>query len=427
MSSTVLNKPAAEPKKTSSTAKPKQPRATGEASGNPAVTALNKLGLSIFQQAAEHLDHNVLLCPAAVTASLLTTLGCAEAETHLQFLELMVKEGGKLEHLQAAVFGVFEALEKDKANAEAALIYRMFVSRHLELSAECEEMLKTQLRCCADRVSFRSSTPEDIAYAVNGSFADGSPLIGEVLAPQAVDATASLLVASAFHYRGLREPPFTRSPEELSFKPTATTQVSLEFQQGAGSFMYGEIGDTEATKVLELPYRGGAVSLLLLLPDRARLLKDLIVQLTPAFLSRVAGCLKPKRVRVEIPHAKIEARYTLNTTLIRAGVKQAFMPSADFTHLVPNGGVRLGDLLHKATLVLDEGRPAATDKEQQDAVATSAAPLGPDDVEFELTRPFIFVLRNTSDGCILLLGVVRDLKKMQSQPATDGPVGVGVQ
>ncbi|KAH8028449.1 hypothetical protein HPB51_016900 [Rhipicephalus microplus] len=365
-------------------------------------------------------------------------------------------------------------------------------------------MLKTQLRCRADRVSFRSSTPDDIAYAVNGSFADGSPLIGEVLAPQAVDTTASLLVASAFHYRGLREPPFTCSPEELSFKPTATTQVSLEFQQGAGSFMYGEIGNTEATKVLELPYRGGAVSLLLLLPDRARLLKDLIVQLTPAFLSRVAGCLKPKRVRVEMPHAKIEAsfgspefqpaiiyrfvhdpgntpsvgvsgnqerdsaglsscrrvhsynnstvkhfhkgirqtrrrrpirfrcnvtscRYTLNTTLIRAGVKQAFMPSADFTHLVPNGGVRLGDLLHKATLVLDEGRPAATDKEQQDAVATSAATLGPDDVEFELTRPFIFVLRNTSDGCILLLGVVRDLKKMQSQPATDGPVGVGVQ
>ncbi|KAL1448745.1 hypothetical protein MTO96_028177 [Rhipicephalus appendiculatus] len=397
MSSTVLGKPAAGPKQTSSTAKSQQPQATREATSNPAVTALNKLGLSLFQQAAQHLDHNVLLCPAAVTASLLTTLGCAETETHLQFLELLVKEGGQ-------------------ARAPAGgRVRRLRRPREGQGQRRSRPHLQTQLRCCVDRVSFHTSSPEDIAYAVNGSFADGSPLIGEVLTPQAVDTTTNLLVASAFHYRGLLEPPFRRSPEELSFKPTATTQVSLEFAQGAGSFMYGEIGDTEATKVLELPYRGGAVSLLLLLPDRARLLKDLMDQLTPAFLARVDGCLKPKKVRVEIPQAKIEARYTLNMALIHAGVKQAFMPSADFTYLVPGGGVRLGDLLHKATLVLDEGRPAATDKpsdEEQDAAATSA-PVGPDDVEFELTRPFIFVLRNTSDGCILLLGVVRDLKRMQ--------------
>ncbi|XP_049267121.1 ovalbumin-like [Rhipicephalus sanguineus] len=309
MSSTVIEKPAVEPRRTTSDTTTQLQHATKEASGNPVVTALNKLGLYLFQKAAEHLDHNVLLCPAAVTASLLTTLGCAEAETHLQFLELLVKEGGKLEHLQAAVFAVFDTLEKDKANAEAALIYRMFVSRHVMLNETCEELLKTQLRCCVDRVSFHTSTPEDIAYAVNGSFADGSPLIGEVLAPEAVDITTNLLVASAFHYRGILEPPFTRNTEARSFKPTVTTEVSLEFEQGAGSFMYGEIGDTVSTKVLELPYRGGAVSLLLLLPDRARLLKDLLAQLTPAFLARVAGCLKPKKVHVKFPHATIEARY----------------------------------------------------------------------------------------------------------------------
>ncbi|KAH6926407.1 hypothetical protein HPB50_018114 [Hyalomma asiaticum] len=414
MSSTVLNQPATD---TASATRVQQQQASKDAHSSQAIIALNKLGLSLFRQVAEHLDHNVLLCPAAVTSSLLAAQACAEGETHLQLLELLVKEGGKVEQLQAAVQSVFEEMEKDKANSEAALTYRMFVSRAVEMNEACEAQLRSQLRCVVDRVSFHVTSAEDVAFAVNGSFADASPLIGEVLAPEAVDPSVKILLASAFYYRGILQPPFTRNPAERHFKSKSATGVPLEFERGAGTFMHAEVEDPVAVKVLELPYRGGATSLLLLLPDRVRLVKDLVAQLTPAVLAKLAGSLKPRNVRVEMPLAKIEARYTLNTTLIHAGVKQAFMPSADFTNLVPAGEVRLGDMLHKATLVLDEGRPTATrplaklsDTEKLDVDRSASVP--PAEVQFELTRPFIFVLRNTHNGCILLVGVVNDLKKM---------------
>nr|XP_050037089.2 ovalbumin-related protein X-like [Dermacentor andersoni] len=420
MSGTALGQPPVETKKTVSGARVQQLQATREATGgSAAVQALNNLGLALFQQVADHLDnHNALLCPAAVAASLLASQACAGGETRQQLVELLVKAGGKLEHLQEATVSALEALEGDTANAEAALAYRMFVSRNLDVSEDCQEELKSQLRCAVHRVSFHASSPEEVADAVNSAFADGSPLIGEVLAPDAVDPTTKMVVASAFHYRGLLEPPFQRNPTERRFKPNLTTELLLEFERSAGRFMHAEIEDPVAAKVLELPYRGGAASLLLLLPDRARRLNDLRQQLTPAFLAKLSGCLKPKHVRVELPLVRIEARYSLNTTLIRAGVKQAFMPSAEFTKLAPGAEVRLGDLLHKATLVLDEGRPVPTlpvDKlgeEEKLQLARSPSVL-PADVQFELTRPFLFVLRRTGDGCILLVGVVRDLKKLR--------------
>lgn len=418
MSSTVIEKPAVEPRRTSSATTTQLQHATKEASGNPVVTALNKLGLYLFQKEAKRVEHNVLLCPAAVTASLMVAQACAQGDTHRQMVDLLVNEGGELDHLEEAVTSALKALEKDKANAESALLYRLFVSRHVELNKGCEDLLASQLGCSVDRVSFHTSSHEDIAFAVNGSFADGSPLVGEVLPTAAVDTTTNLLMASAFHFRGLLEPPFTRNPEPRAFKTSLTTEEMMEFESSAGTFMYGEIGDPVSAKVLELPYRGGAVSLLFLLPDKVRQIKDLLDQLSPAFLDKVAGCLKTKKVHVEIPHARIESRYPLNTTLINSGVKLAFLPTADFTQLVSDGEVHLNNLLHKSTLVLDEGLPAATRpfdelSEEERQKVTTAAPVGPGDVQFELTRPFIFVLRSTGDGGILLLGVVRDLKKMK--------------
>ncbi|KAL1448744.1 hypothetical protein MTO96_028176 [Rhipicephalus appendiculatus] len=372
MSSTLLHKPAAEPRRTASGTKTQLQHATREASGKPAVTAINKLGLALFQREAGRVEHNVLLCPAAVTASLMVAQACAQGDTHRQMVDLLVNEGGELDHLEEGVTATLKALEKDKADAEAALVYRLFVSRHVELNKGCEDLLNSQLGCPVDRVSFHTSSQEDIAFAVNGSFADGSPLIGE----------------------GLLEPPFRRNAEPRAFKTSLTTEEMMEFESCLGTFMYGEMADP------------------------VRQIRDLLEHLTQPFLARVAGCLKPKKVHVEMPHARIESRYPLNTTLINSGVKLAFLPTADFTQLVSDGEVHMNNLVHKSTLVLDEGLAAATrpfdelSDEERDRV-TSAAPVGPGDVQFELTRPFVLVLRSTRDGRILLLGVVRDLKQMK--------------
>ncbi|KAH8028448.1 hypothetical protein HPB51_016899 [Rhipicephalus microplus] len=418
MSSTALHRPAAGPRRSHSATRTQLQHPTRETSGNPAITALNKLGLALFRREAGRVEHNVLLCPAAVTASLMAAQASAQGDTHRQLFNLLVQEGGELDHLEEAVTAALKALEKDKANAEAALVYRLFVSRQVELNKGCEDLLKSQLGCSVERLSFHTSSQEDIAFAVNRSFADGSPLIGEVLPTAAVDTKTNLLLISAFHFRGLLEPPFRRNAEPRPFKTSLTAEELMEFQSSVGNFMYGEMTDPVSTKVLQLPYRGGTASLLLLLPDKVRQTKDLLDHITQPFLARATGCLKPRKVHVEIPHARIESRYPLITTLINSGVKLAFLPTADFSQLVTNGEVHVNNLLHKSTLVLDEGLAAATrpfeqlSEDERDRVATSE-PVAPGDVQFELTRPFVLVLRGTADGAILLLGVVRDLKKMK--------------
>ncbi|XP_077538155.1 uncharacterized protein LOC144150186 [Haemaphysalis longicornis] len=151
------------------------------------------------------------------------------------------------------------------------------------------------------------------------------------------------------------------------------------------------------------------------MPERPAMMRELRTHVTQALLAALAAQLKPKTVRVELPLTRIESRCTLNTTLFKAGVKTAFMSDAEFTTLVPAGGARLNDVLHKTALVLDEGLPVPTIPAPTGGPPASKPSCAnkPCDAEFALTKPFVLVLRRFSDGRIMLVGVVHELKKLQ--------------
>lgn len=387
---------------------------TREAPNNTAVQVLNKFGLAMFQQVAANLTQNVLLSPAAVASSLLTAHACANGDTMNELGAMIGSAAGKQEALKDALHALFDIIDRDMARTDNVLVSKLFVSRHLEINEDCRALVASQMRCDVDRVAFHASSPEEVADVVNASFDNCSPLIGQVLAPETVDPAAKIVLASAFYYRGLAEPRFERCAEPRSFTPNLSTKLELDYVCNTGPFLYAEIEEPVAAKALELFYHDS--SLLLLMPERAARIKDLRTHVTPALLSSLAGQLKPKTVRVELPFTRIESRYTLNTTLFKAGVKTAFMSDAEFTNLVPLGEARLNDVLHKAALVIDEGLQAATIPTPQKGAPPPPQPTSaskPFDVEFALTKPFVFVLRRFSDGRIMLAGVVHELKKQK--------------
>lgn len=398
----------------STKAAPRQPPTpTREATNNTAVQTLNKFGLAMLQQVASNLAQNVLLSPAALASSLLTAHACATGDTMAELAAMIAAAVGKQEALKDALHALFDTIDRDMAKTDNVLISKLFVSRSLHVNDDCRALVASQMRCDVDQVAFYTSSPEDVAEVVNTSFESCSPLIGQVLAPDTVDPATKMLLASAYYYRGLSDVRFERCPEHRAFTPTMTTNVELEYVCCLGRFLYADVEEPVAAKVLEMHYHDA--SLLLLMPERPSMLKELRTHVTQALLASLAGQLKLKTVRVELPLTRIESRYTLNTTLFKAGVKAAFMSDAEFTNLVPAGEARLNDVLHKAAIVLDEGLPVPSIPTPKGAPPPPQPTCAdkPCDAEFALTKPFILVLRRFTDGRIMVAGVVHDLKKLK--------------
>ena len=79
----------------------------------------------------------------------------------------------------------------------------------------------------------------------------------------------------------------------------------------------------------------------------------------------------------------------------------AFSPTADFTTMIPAGGVRISDVLHQAFVDVDESGTEAAAATAVVGVADGAVGGG---VAVTLDHPFFFFIRDRATGTVLFVG-----------------------
>ena len=164
--------------------------------------------------------------------------------------------------------------------------------------------------------------------------------------------------------------------------------------------------DQDGFSIVELPYRGNEISMLLIAPNHFRGLKVIEEKLTAANLSHWLEQLQSRQVDIVLPKFKYEANYDFKEALMAMGVNQAFDLSADFNGLINcNDGqpVYLGMVQHKTVIEVNETSTEA-------AAATfsgglfGAPPMKPFTPEFRADRPFLYIIRDIATGTVLFVG-----------------------
>ncbi len=174
-----------------------------------------------------------------------------------------------------------------------------------------------------------------------------------------------------------------------------------------GEFRYGE---SEAMQVLELPYLGKALSMLILLPRQKEGLKHLEQNLSVDNIARWRNALRMEEVEVLLPKFRMTCTFRLDKTLATMGMVDAFIPSkADFSGM--DGRPRwlyISAVLHKTYVDVDE--------EGTEAAAATAALSAPTAAPgqppvFRADHPFLFAICDTKNGTLLFLGRLMDPNK----------------
>nr|4GA7_A Chain A, Leukocyte elastase inhibitor [Homo sapiens]4GA7_B Chain B, Leukocyte elastase inhibitor [Homo sapiens] len=231
--------------------------------------------------------------------------------------------------------------------------------------------------------------------------------IPELLASGMVDNMTKLVLVNAIYFKGNWKDKFmkeatTNAPFRLNKKDRKTVKMMYQKKK----FAYGYIEDLKC-RVLELPYQGEELSMVILLPDdiedESTGLKKIEEQLT---LEKLHEWTKPENldfieVNVSLPRFKLEESYTLNSDLARLGVQDLFNSSkADLSGMSGARDIFISKIVHKSFVeVNEEGTEAA-------AATAGIATFCMDDPEenFTADHPFLFFIRHNSSGSILFLG-----------------------
>jgi serpin B len=236
--------------------------------------------------------------------------------------------------------------------------------------------------------------------------------IDELIAKGILTDATRLVLANAIYFKGEWSEPFLNSTQEAPFTRLDGSQVSVPTMSRRATTPYAAGEDFQA---VDLPYKGGRVAMLVLLPAAGQF-EAFESRLNQEQAQAILQDLEASDVKLYLPKFQFSAEYTLEETLKAVnprqrgltGMPDAFdMHRADFSGMYDRqkagGNLYLSHVVHKAFVAVNEiGTEAAA---ASGAVMESvSAPA----VELRIDRPFIFLIHDLQTGTILFAGRVMD-------------------
>jgi serpin B len=224
------------------------------------------------------------------------------------------------------------------------------------------------------------------------------------LIPQgAIDSLTRLVLTNAVYFNAAWESQFKESATAPGvFQLIDGRDLTVPMMRQTAYFGYGE---GTAFTVVELPYDGNELSMVILLPDEGQF-EAFENALDNDVLRDAVNDLQRTRLDLTMPKFKMETSFGLNDALANLGMKAAFDPAtADFSGMDGTRDLYITDVIHKAFVEVDE---SGTEAAAATAVIVGTTSVPADPIKVTIDRPFLFLIRDIETGTVLFLGRVMD-------------------
>ncbi len=189
-------------------------------------------------------------------------------------------------------------------------------------------------------------------------------------------------------------------PEGQFEKNIAETMVEL--MSISESFRYARAADLQA---VELPYAGGELAMLVLVPDQG-MFESTASSIDASAVGAIVDALEPVQVGLRIPKYEFTTRASLVPALGALGMDLAFdADRADFSAMTTEAALFISDVVHEAFISVDE---AGTEAAAATAVVMDLTAAHAEPIDLIVNRPFLFVIRHVETNAILFIGHIVD-------------------
>lgn len=371
----------------------------------------NAFGFDLLKKLGEQ-DQNLAMSPASLTLALAMTWGGAQGDTAKEMARVLHLEGPPADVMLGG--GKLTAdLTDGSRKVTLKIANRLFGEKTYAFEPSFLDETKKAWGAGLEPVDFRTAF-EPARATINGWVESKTEKrIKDLIPKGGVDAQTRLVLTNAIYFLGDWAHPFKKeSTASAKFTTAKGASIDCDMMHQTASFKLAAAG---GAKVLELPYDGGAVSMLVVLPDDVKGLRALEAKLDARALDQWSKALENKRVNVSLPKFEIDPANALSLSdiLKGLGMKLAFDERADFSKMAkPRNSadqLKITAVFHKAFVKVDEkGTEAAAASAV--VMGTKGAAMPVEAIEFKADHPFLFVIRDNATGLALFVGRVADPK-----------------
>jgi len=351
-------------------------------------------------------DGNVFCSPFSVSTALAMTYAGAQGETETQMAEVL-KFGLNQDLLHPAYADLFSRIEKSCGgeDCEFNLANRLWAQKGFTFLASYLKLVRAYYDASVGMVDFVKQL-ESARMEINTWVEEQTrDKIKDLIKPGMLDPRTRLVLVNAIYFKGSWAVEFEKeATKDARFRTLAGKKVNVPMMYREDEYRFLK----EAKfKLLELPYRGNELSMIVLLPRDPQEFRDVETSLTSEEVNRWLNEARQQKVQVWLPRFKVTSEFDLSRMLGVMGMPLAFSGQADFSGMTGAKGLAIGSVIHKAFVdVNEEGTEAAAATAVM--MRLTAMPSMEPPAEFKADHPFIFIIRDNNTETILFIGRVAD-------------------
>ena len=348
---------------------------------------------------------NVVYSPLNVYMALAMLAELSEGNSRQQILNLL--GSGGLDALRKQASAVWNAQYRDDGIVSRIMGASVWLNEDVEFIQSTMDTLADTYYASTYRGEMGS---EEFNQALRDWLnAQTGGLLEESISGETLPEDTILALATTIYYKGKWSSRFSGNATKQDTFRSAAGDVTCDFMHGSvtDNYYWGEHFTASRRSM-----NGG--SMWFLLPDEGYTPEDLLADdEAAAFMETVffGGTWEnSKRLRINqtIPKFDVTSTLELEEGLTALGMGDVFDPAAaDFSPMTQDVSdpIFISEATHKARVIIDEEGVEAAAYTLMVSTPTSAPPIQPEEIDFVVNRPFLFLITG-ADGLPLFAGVV---------------------
>ena len=369
------------------------------------VNANNQFAFDLYSELDKDEDGNMFYSPYSISAALAMTYEGAKGQTANEMKSVFYFPEEDI--LRPNFAAIYNDINKENKEYELKTGNALWAQKDYPFLGEYMDGVENYYGGKATMLDFVKETEKSRQTINSFTEEQTKDKIKDLIPKGYLDEMTRLVLTNAIYFKGIWEWEFDKTDtHEQDFHITSIDIVKtpiMSMNPEDAEFNYAQ---TEDLQILELPYKGDKISMLILLPTENL---DLIgSSLTAEKLNGYKSQMEETKLdSISLPKFEFDSKYFMKNTLVSLGMPKAFSSDADFSGMTGKKELFISDVIHQAYVGVDE---EGTEAAAATAVVMKLTAMLPMNV-FRADHPFIFIIQEKDTGNILFLGRVVDPTK----------------
>lgn len=365
------------------------------------VEANNTFAFEIYAKTKKDTG-NTFMSPYSISSALAMTYAGAKTETEIQMskvLHFSLSQKGFHKEFKTLNDSLLALNKKD---LELKIANSLWIEKDYVFLKDYLTFINAYYNSGVKKTDFKKQTEKSRLEINKWVELQTNNKIKELIKPNVLSQLTRLVIVNAIYFNGTWDKKFDKKlTQNNDFLAEGENSVSVPFMNVTEQYKYYE---NDNFQLLDIPYKGKTVSMIILLPKKNTGLPGIEKSLNWNNYVEYTNAMVYKRIKISIPKFNMKSEFELKESLSDMGMPLAFGKEADFSGITGNKDLMIDKVIHKTFIKIDETGTEAAGSTAVVLIEKSGMPQDP--IEFTANHPFIFVIKDNTNNCILFIGRV---------------------